>query len=139
MDNILFLIVWGLFIFVLPNIFGKKNKKDKTYKYPDEKTETTTPAKAKNTDSPWLTWGLPEPKRPEAEAQVQAEITPASEYMSALKRIRQENPAQQKAAAAVVKSVRLRKHVTRDDLRRGVIMAEVLGKPRALNPYNDKF
>ena len=31
MDNILFLIVWGLFIFVLPNIFGKKNKKDKTY------------------------------------------------------------------------------------------------------------
>ena len=32
MDNILFLIVWGLFIFVLPNIFGKKNKKDKTCK-----------------------------------------------------------------------------------------------------------
>ena len=139
MDNILFLIVWGLFIFVLPNIFGKKNKKNKPYQYPDEKIDTSTSAKPNNTDSPWLTWGLPEPKRPEAEAQVQEEITPASEYMSALKRIRQENPAQQKAAAAVVKNVRPRKHVTRDDLRRGVIMAEVLGKPRALNPYNDKF
>ena len=34
MDNILFLIVWGLFIFVLPNIFGKKNKKDKPYEQP---------------------------------------------------------------------------------------------------------
>ena len=139
MDNILFLIVWGLFIFVLPNIFGKKNKKDKTYKYPDEKTETTTPAKAKNADSPWLTWGLPEPKRPETEAQVKEEITPASEYMSALKRIRQENPTQKTAAAAVVKNVRPKKRLTREDLKRGFIMTEVLGKPRALNPYNDKF
>ena len=139
MDNILFLIVWGLFIFVLPNIFGKKNKKDKTYKYPDEETENTTPAKAKQTDSPWLTWGLPEPKRPETVAQVQEEVKPASEYMSALKRIRQENPAQQTAAAAVVKNVQPKKRLTREDLKHSVIMAEVLGKPRSLNPYNDKF
>jgi len=70
---------------------------------------------------------------------VKEEITPASEYMSALKRIRQENPTQKTAAAAVVKDVRPKKRLTREDLKRGFIMTEVLGKPRALNPYNDKF
>ena len=139
MDNILFLIVWGLFIFVLPNIFGKKNKKDKPYEYPDEKIENSSPAKTKESDSPWLTWGLPEPKQKQTEVQVKEEINPASEYMSALKRIRQDNPTQKTAAAAVVKNVGPKKRLTRDDLKRGVIMAEVLGKPRALNPYSDKF
>ena len=59
--------------------------------------------------------------------------------MSALKRIRQENPTQKTAAAAVVKNVGPKKRLTREDLKRGFIMTEVLGKPRALNPYNDKF
>ena len=137
MDNILFLIVWGLFIFVLPNIFGKKNKKDKPYEYPDEKVDTAATAKTKNSESPWLTWGLPEKKQQEPE--MQKEVTTTSEYMSALKRIRQEKPVQQPAAPFAVKDVRPKKRLTCNDLRRGVIMAEVLGKPRALNPYNDKF
>ena len=139
MDNIFFLIVWGLFIFVLPNIFGKKNKKDKPYQYPDEKIETPSSAKTKDNESPWLAWGLPEPSQQEIEMQVKEEITPVSEYMSALKRIRQEKPVQQTVAATVAKNVPTKRRLTRDDLRRGVIMAEVLGKPRALNPYNDKF
>ncbi len=139
MDNIFFLIVWGLFIFVLPNIFGKKNKKDKPYQYPDEKIETPSSAKTKDNESPWLTWGLPEPSQQEIEMQVKEEITPVSEYMSALKRIRQEKPVQHTVAATVAKNVPTKRRLTRDDLRRGVIMAEVLGKPRALNPYNDKF
>ena len=139
MDNILFLIVWGFFIFVLPNIFGKKNKKDKPYEYPDEKIEKSSPAKTKESDSPWLTWGLPEPKQKQTEVQVKEEINPASEYMSALKRIKKQKQAQQSTAVVVVKNVRPKKRLTRDDLKRGVIMAEVLGKPRALNPYSDKF
>lgn len=139
MDNILFLIVWGLFIFVLPNVFGKKNKKDKPYEYPDEKIETSSTAKTEENDSPWLTWGLPEPKLQETEAKLKEEITPVSEYMSALKRIKQEKQVQQFPTAAAAKIVRPKKRLTRHDLRRGVIMTEVLGKPRALNPYVEKF
>ena len=139
MDNILFLIVWGLFIFLFLNIFGKKNNKNKLYQYPDEKIDTSTSAKPNNTDSPWLTWGLPEPKLQETEAQAKEEITATSDYMSALKRSRQVKPVQQTAAAAVVKNVGPKKRLTREDLKRGFIMTEVLGKPRALNPYNDKF
>ena len=70
---------------------------------------------------------------------MQKEVTTTSEYMSALKRIRQEKPVQQPAAPFAVKDVRPKKRLTCNDLRRGVIMAEVLGKPRALNPYNDQF
>ena len=55
-----------------------------------------------------------------------------------MKRIKKQKQAQQ-SAAVVVKNVRPKKRLTRDDLKRGVIMAEVLGKPRALNPYSDKF
>ncbi|MGL5207496.1 MAG: hypothetical protein ACRC8T_08320 [Acidaminococcaceae bacterium] len=138
MDNILFLIVWGLFIFVLPNVFGKKNKKDKPYEYPDEKTETSSPVKTKENESPWLTWGLPEPKLQEKEIKVKEEAKEVSEYMSALKRIKQEKPREQSAVASVVKNVRPKKRLTYQDLRRGIILAEVLGKPRALNPYNEK-
>lgn len=138
MDNILFLIAWGLFIFVLPNVFGKKNKKDKPYEYPDEKTETSSPVKTKENESPWLTWGLPEPKLQEKEIKLKEEAKEVSEYMSALKRIKQEKPREQSAAASVVKNVRPKKRLTYQDLRRGIILAEVLGKPRALNPYNEK-
>ena len=59
--------------------------------------------------------------------------------MSAFKRIKKQKQAQQSTAVVVVKNVRPKKRLTRDDLKRGVIMAEVLGKPRALNPYSDKF
>lgn len=138
MDNILFLIAWGLFIFVLPNVFGKKNKKDKPYEYPDEKTETSSPVKTKENESPWLTWGLPEPKLQEKEIKLKEEAKEVSEYMSALKRIKQEKPREQSAPASVVKNVRPKKRLTYQDLRRGIILAEVLGKPRALNPYNEK-
>ena len=53
--------------------------------------------------------------------------------------IKKQKQAQQSTAVVVVKNVRPKKRLTRDDLKRGVIMAEVLGKPRALNPYNDQF
>ena len=130
--------LFGIIALVVLIMSFQKNKKDKPYEYPDEKIENSSPAKTKESDSPWLTWGLPEPKQKQTEVQVKEEINPASEYMSALKRIKKQKQAQQ-SAAVVVKNVRPKKRLTRDDLKRGVIMAEVLGKPRALNPYSDKF
>ncbi|NCD09486.1 MAG: hypothetical protein EOL98_08680, partial [Negativicutes bacterium] len=60
MDNISFLIFWGLIIFVLPRIFGKNQKKGKRYEYPDERVDDTKTEEATESDNPWLTWGLPE-------------------------------------------------------------------------------
>ena len=134
MDNISFLIFWGFIIFVLPRIFGKNQKKGKRFEYPDEKVDNTKTEEAKESDNPWLTWGLPERAQlPEAQRPVAVngtayELVPQKE--SRKKPTKTKNVLEEKAKPS--------QRLSHSDLKRAVIFSEVLGKPRALKPYNDR-
>lgn len=134
MDNISFLIFWGLIIFVLPRIFGKNQKKGKRYEYPDERVDDTKTEEAKESDNPWLTWGLPE------RAQLPEEQRPiavnGNTYELVAKKESQKKPT--KAKTVLEEKAKARQRLTHSDLKRAVILSEVLGKPRALKPYNDR-
>ena len=135
MDNISFLIVWGLIIFVLPRIFGKNQKKGKRFEYPDEKVDNTKTEEAKESDNPWLTWGLPERAQlPEVQRPVAMNGT-AYELVS-----KQESQKKAtKAKTVLEEKAEPRQRLSHSDLKRAVILSEVLGKPRALKPYNYRY
>ena len=135
MDNISFLIFWGLIIFVLPRIFGKNQKKGKRYEYPDERADDTKTEEAKESDNPWLTWGLPERAQlPEEQRPVAAN---GNTYELVPKKESQKKPT--KAKTVLEEKAKARQRLSHSDLKRAVILSEVLGKPRALKPYNYRY
>ncbi|HIU63464.1 MAG TPA: hypothetical protein IAB06_00270 [Candidatus Avacidaminococcus intestinavium] len=140
MDSIIIVIVWVIVSFVLPKIFGAK-KPQKPYEYPDETSENQ---EAKNqdieTEAPWYTWGLPEEAEPQAEElplkQPENVAMPAK---ALLKRVKPAASISANKERTVIFTEKTKKPLNKQDLKRGLIMAELLGKPRSLNPYADKF
>ena len=135
MDNISFLIIWGLIFFVLPRMFGKKNKKTKPYNYPDENMNNVEVEKTQDDANPWLTWGLPQEEPLDVAKPVAVPVV----EKSVLKQNRSERLTQQNVITAAMKNDKPKKKFSHDEIRRGIVLAEILGKPRALKPYNDKF
>ena len=137
----------------MPKIFGNK-KPDQPYEYPDEQRDKTEAQVPNEDERPWYTWGLPEEeKEMQPEPKVEPKVEPNSVFMEQLKKSKQKVTVVGRDRAfsgrdmADNLSVKTPHYNTKSkvaaglklrDIRRGVIMAEVLGKPRALKPYSDK-
>lgn len=135
MDNISFLIFWGFIIFVLPRILGKNQKKGKRFEYPDEKVDNNKTEEAKESDNPWLTWGLPERAQlPEEQRPV---VANGNTYGVIPKQESQKKAT--KTKIVLEEKAKPRQRLSHSDLKRAVILSEVLGKPRALKPYNYRY
>jgi len=132
MDKIPFLIIWGLLVFVLPRIFGKKKTK-KQYDYPDEGTNTMNTEGTSQEEKPWFTWGLPEEEKAE-------EVRPVVLAEKVVEQVPKTQLPQPKKEMLTVKIKKAGgRKVSYREVARGMVMAEVLGKPRALKPYSDEF
>ena len=132
MDNIPFLIIWGLVIFVLPRVFGKKKPK-KQYDYPDQESNTMNTESTSQEEKPWFTWGLPE------EEQVE-EFKPVVFAENEVEQVPKTKMPQPKREILTVKNKKAGgRRVSHREIVRGMVMSEVLGKPRALKPYSDEI
>ena len=129
------LIIWAFVIFLLPKLLGskKRSKQEKLPTAPAQEPGNTTDT-ASNKDF-WRNWGIEEPP-------MQAEnMTPKniqSEPMSdnRLKHGRRSALAENVDALPwEEKPNAWNGKITKKAIKRGLIMKEVLGPPRALKPY----
>lgn len=134
------MVLWGI-LMLFSRFWGSK-KPPRSQEEPTKASETleTTPAndEFKVGDIDWSTWGLPE----EAEQiQKSTKVFKKPKIINevAQKVITEPSP---KVATTISKRIKLeekynpwRGKLSKKDARKGLIMAEVFGKPRALNPY----
>lgn len=132
MEKIPFLIIWGLLIFVLPRVFSKK-KTEKRYDYPDEDQTTMNTEGKSQEEKPWFTWGLPEAEKVE-------EVKPVVFAEKDVEQVPKTQMLQSKKEVIIVKNKKTGgRRISYRELARGMVMSEILGKPRALKPYSDEF
>jgi hypothetical protein len=128
-------IIWAFVFFLLPKLLGSK-KQQKQEGTPNEQNPTTENNELSRTNKDfWRNWGseeIPMQAEETIPENIQAEPMPST-------MVKYENQAAPVEKAdtndLIVKPNAWRGKVSRDAIRRGLIMKEVLGQPRALNPY----
>ncbi|MDD4084137.1 MAG: hypothetical protein GX084_05715 [Acholeplasmataceae bacterium] len=134
MDNISVLLFWGFIMFILPRMLRRQEKKktppEQPREYPPQNTRPAKPGAGQKAEDFWLTWGLPE-REPEEGPMLAAPTAVQAEQVKS--RVSLKNKAKPQI---VSEKKRAETALSRAELRRGILLAEILGKPRALKPYD---
>jgi len=128
-------IIWAFVFFLLPKLLGSK-KRPRQEETPNEQNPTAENDGLSRTNKEfWRNWGREEtPMQAEKMSSETIQSEPIPSTM--VKYERQAAPVEKINTSDWVEKPNVwRGKITRDTIRRGLIMKEVLGQPRALNPY----
>ncbi len=128
-------IIWAFVIFLLPKLLGSK-KQPRQEEIPNEQNQTTeNDGLARTNKEFWRNWGREEAPM-QAEKMLSEDMKAEPMPSTMVKYEHQAAPiAKANTSDWVEKPNAWRGKISRDAIRRGLIMKEVLGQPRALNPY----
>jgi len=132
-------ILWAFLFFLLPKLMGSKKKSTQedlpnAQQNVPENTQGNTQAPNANMDF-WRTWGLeaePTIVEPMKSEKMEPELRPTT-----VLKHEHETVSVQEANTSdwVEKPNAWRGKISGKDIKRGLIMKEILGAPRAFNPY----
>lgn len=128
-------IIWAFVFFLLPKLLGSK-KRPRQAEAPNEQNTTTENDEISRTNKEfWRNWGREE--TPMQAEKMTSENMQAEPMPSTMVKYEHQAAPVEKANTSdwVEKPNAWRGKISRDAIRQGFIMKEVLGQPRALNPY----
>jgi len=128
-------IIWAFVFFLLPKLLGSK-KRPKQDEIPiEQKPNAENDGLSRTNKDFWRNWGreeTPMQTEPMVSENMQSEPMPSAMLKSEQQVASVETP---NTSDWVEKPNAWRGKLSRNAIRRGLIMKEVLGQPRALNPY----
>lgn len=147
MDTVVVLIVWAIFAFVVPRIFGGKKQQKEPYKYPDQEDgktqfpQNTDYSYEEDDEEPWYARDLRIELPPEPVKTEPVRTEPALETLPAFAAsIPQRRPAKAaKVTAVAMVELKTKSNLNKAELRRGIVVAALLGKPRSQEPYRAPY
>ena len=135
MEMLPIIVIWAFVFLLLPKLMGNK-KRSRQEKLPNEQSQVSLPSPEANSSTDfWRNWGIQEPPM-QAENMTPKNIQSEPRSDNRLKHGRRSALAENVDALPwEEKPNAWNGKITKKAIKRGLIMKEVLGPPRALKPY----
>ena len=129
------IVIWAFVFLLLPKLMGNK-KRSRQEKLPNEQSQVSLPSAEVNSSADfWRNWGIEEPPM-QAENMTPKNIQSEPMSNNRLKHGRRSALAENVDALPWEEKPNVwNGKITKKAIKRGLIMKEVLGPPRALKPY----